>query len=134
MKRLSILTALLAAILLSVSCRKEGTKALLPVITINPYGAIDTVLHDSVPYRFGTKCYALITVNGQIVYTKSYGGLLDSTVAKVASCSKWLSGAALMSLVDQGKLALDDSIGTYLPVFSQYGKGNITIAQLFSHT
>lgn len=133
-KRLSLLTAILAVILLSPSCRKEEKKPVLPAIDTNPYGAIDTVLNDSVPFHFAGKCYALITVNGKTVYTKSYGGFLDSTVAKVASCSKWLSGAALMSLVDQGKLSLSDTVGAYLPLFSRYGKGGITIAQLFSHT
>lgn len=129
MKRNLLFTAVLAVILLNAACRKDSAPA--PVAP-NPFSAIDKVLSDSTA-RFGGKFYALITVNGKTVYTKS-AGYLDSTVEKVASCSKWLSGAVLMSLVDEGKIALTDTIGKFLPVFSQYHKGNITMAQLFAHT
>ncbi len=116
------------------SCKKNAAPLPIVPIVINQYAAIDKVLNDSVPIQFGGKCYALICVNGKTVYSKSYGGYLDSTVEKVASCSKWLSGAVLMSLVDQGKLKLTDTVGKFLPVFSRYHKGNITMAELFSHT
>jgi CubicO group peptidase (beta-lactamase class C family) len=134
MKRTLLFTALLACLLLGGSCRKNSNPAPVPVITPSPFSVIDKVLHDSVPVRFGGKCYALICVNGKTVYSNSYGGYRDSTVEKIASCSKWLSGAVLMSLVDEGKLALTDTVGKFLPVFSKYQKGNITMAQLFAHT
>ncbi|MFT3827096.1 MAG: serine hydrolase domain-containing protein [Chitinophagaceae bacterium] len=51
----------------------------------------------------------------------------------VASCSKWLSAALVMTFVDEGKLDLNDTVGKYLPVLSQHGKGNITISQCLSH-
>lgn len=132
-KSVLLLAVLLGVMLINASCRKESTSARIPV-NVDPYSGIDSILNDSVPARFGNRCFALITINGKVVYSKSYGGYLDSTVRKIASCSKWLSGAVLMSLVDQGKLSLDDTVGKYLPVFSQYGKGNITLAQLVSHT
>jgi CubicO group peptidase (beta-lactamase class C family) len=132
MKRNLLFTAVLAVILLNAACRKDSAPAPVPVAP-NPFSAVDKVLHDS-SARFGGRLYALITVNGKTVYTKSTGGYLDSTVEKVASCSKWLSGAVLMSLVDEGKVALTDTVGKFLPAFSKYHKGNITLAQLFSHT
>lgn len=51
----------------------------------------------------------------------------------IASCSKWLSAALVMTFVDQGKLALTDTVGKYLPVMSRHGKGKITISQCLSH-
>jgi serine-type D-Ala-D-Ala carboxypeptidase/endopeptidase len=39
----------------------------------------------------------------------------------------------MMSLVDEGKLSLDDKVSKYLTEFDE-GKSNITIRQLFSHT
>lgn len=51
----------------------------------------------------------------------------------IASCSKWLSAALIMTFVDEGKLALTDTVGRFLPVLSQHGKGNITISQCLSH-
>jgi CubicO group peptidase (beta-lactamase class C family) len=51
----------------------------------------------------------------------------------IASCSKWLSAALVMTFVDEGKLRLSDTVGLYLPVLSLHGKGNITISQCLSH-
>jgi len=51
----------------------------------------------------------------------------------VASCSKWLSAALVMTFVDEGKLKLTDTVGQYLPALSKSGKGNITISQCLSH-
>lgn len=51
----------------------------------------------------------------------------------IASCSKWLSAALVMTFVDEGKLQLSDTVGRYLPVLSQYGKGQITIRQCLAH-
>jgi CubicO group peptidase (beta-lactamase class C family) len=52
----------------------------------------------------------------------------------IASCSKWLSAALVMTFVDEKKLKLTDTLGKWLPVLSQNGKGNITISQCLSHT
>lgn len=51
----------------------------------------------------------------------------------IASCSKWLSAALVMTFVDEGKLKLTDTVGSYLPVLSQKGKGQITIQQCLAH-
>ena len=39
-----------------------------------------------------------------------------------------------MALVDEKKLALTDTVGKFLPIFTKHGKGNIIIRPLFSHT
>jgi len=51
----------------------------------------------------------------------------------IASCSKWFSAALVMTFVDEGKISLSDTVGKYLPVLSQHGKGNITLRQCLSH-
>lgn len=51
----------------------------------------------------------------------------------IASCSKWLSAALVMTFVDEGKLSINDTIGKFLPIMSKNGKGNITIWQCLSH-
>ena len=53
--------------------------------------------------------------------------------AMIASSSKWLSAALVMTFVDEGKLNLEDSIGKYLPSMTRTGKGNIRIWQCLSH-
>ncbi len=55
------------------------------------------------------------------------------TQLPIASCSKWLSAALIMTFVDEGKLKLTDTVGRFLPVLSQNGKGKITISQCLSH-
>jgi len=60
----------------------------------------------------------------------------DYTLSKrqpIASCSKWLSAALVMTFVDQERLHLTDTVGKYLPVLSQHGKGGITVGQCLSH-
>src|SRR5881394_2609360 len=56
-----------------------------------------------------------------------------STKERIASCSKWLSAAMVMTFVDEGKLNLEDTIGKFLPVMTANGKGNIKIWQCLSH-
>ncbi|UAY51433.1 serine hydrolase domain-containing protein [Ferruginibacter albus] len=57
----------------------------------------------------------------------------DTSKAPIASCSKWLSAALVMSFVDEGKLNLEDTIGKYLPVMNKYGKGGIKVKYCLSH-
>jgi CubicO group peptidase (beta-lactamase class C family) len=68
---------------------------------------------------------------------KDPGKLLENytftTKAAIASCSKWLSAALVMTFVDDGKLTLNDTIGKFLPVMTAHGKGNITIWECLSH-
>jgi CubicO group peptidase (beta-lactamase class C family) len=58
----------------------------------------------------------------------------EQTRIPIASCSKWLSAALVMTFVDEGLLTLEDTIGLYLPAVKNSGKGNITIRQCLSHT
>ncbi|WP_158568839.1 serine hydrolase domain-containing protein [Chitinophaga silvisoli] len=96
------------------------------------FSAVDKYIEDHAGV-YDNGVAVLVTQNGKVIYKKESGlGVDDKRL--VASCSKWLSGAVIMSLVDEGKLSLTDTIGKFLPIFSQYHKGNITIRQLFSHT
>ncbi|MFP5039519.1 serine hydrolase domain-containing protein [Parasediminibacterium sp. JCM 36343] len=56
-----------------------------------------------------------------------------TTQQPIASCSKWLSAALVMTFVQDGKLGLNDTVGKYLPILTQNGKGNITIKDCLSH-
>ena len=83
--------------------------------------------------ELGGNAVALIYKDGKIVYTKALGEFTAKTQAPIASCSKWLTAALVMSFVDQGKLSLDDKVSKYLPIFTKYSKGYITIRQCLSH-
>lgn len=94
---------------------------------------LDSLLADSLDY-FGGKLYVQIETDGQVLYTASYGGLDSTSARPLASASKWLTGATVMAMVDSGYIALDDSIGAYLPQFTARGKGAPTLRQLLSFT
>ena len=75
----------------------------------------------------------LVYKDGQVIYKKFFGSYNETTQVPIASASKWLSAAVIMSLVDEGKLDLDAPVSKYLPNFTGK-KGAITVRQMFSHT
>ena len=117
---------------------------------------IDNWLADNAP-AMGGRDILLIYKDGHIIYSHAENKMnmrqkiLNRYVAKrqgetpdlgdytlntrqaIASCSKWLSAALIMTFVDEGKLKLTDTVGKYLPVLTRHGKGNITIADCLAH-
>ena len=72
--------------------------------------------------------------SGALVHLTSTGGFDPLTVVPIASATKTLSAAVLMSLVDDGTLQLDDRVSDYLPEWDVGLKRFITLRQCFSHT
>ena len=81
----------------------------------------------------------LVAKNGVVVYEK-YQGFADgakldtinaTTPFHVASTSKTFTSTAVLQLVDQGKIGLDDSLQTYFPLFPYKG---ITVRHLLNHS
>jgi CubicO group peptidase (beta-lactamase class C family) len=76
---------------------------------------------------------ALLVVRGDAtVHELTLGKLTARTVIPIASASKWLTSATLMTFADEGKLALDDPVSRYLPAFDG-AKSAITVRELLSH-
>ena len=77
-----------------------------------------------------------IIEGGRIYYQKGFGLeasehiVTGSTKFRVASITKLFTAQAVMQLVENGKLSLDDDVGKYLPEFN--GK-NISILELMTH-
>ncbi len=83
----------------------------------------------------GNNVVALVWKDGKIIYQKEIGtDFTAKTQAPIASCSKWLTAATIMTLVDEGKISLDDHVSKYIPVLDKYMKSYITIRQCLSHT
>ena len=95
------------------------------------FTALDKILERSAPGLGG--CALLLIQDDRVIYRKSFGRHGADRVVPIASASKWLSGALIMTLVDEGKLSLDDKISKYIPEFAD-DKSNITIRHLFAHT
>lgn len=96
------------------------------------FSRVDKLLRDSLSH-FDGGCALVLIHDGRVIYEKGFGGVTADSVMPIASASKWLSGALLLTLVDEHKLALSDSIGKYLQYLSGT-KATITVRQLFSHT
>ncbi len=70
---------------------------------------------------------------GRTLHDEHFGSMRASTVIPIASASKWLTSATLMTFVDDGIVRLDDPVANYLPEFHG-AKAAITVRQLLSHT
>lgn len=95
------------------------------------FAALDALLELEAPAHGGL---ALVLVkNGEIIYERGFSGFTCDTVVPIASATKWLSGAIIMVLVDEGVLSLDDRTADYLDSYTGL-HGEMTVRQLFSHT
>ncbi len=97
------------------------------------FDRVTRVLESKKQVLGGNVCM-LIFKDNRLVYNKNLGNYTRNTPEMIASCSKWLTAALAATFIDEGKISPKDSIGKYLPVFTRYGKGNITIGQCLSHT
>ena len=90
---------------------------------------------------------ALVARGGKILRQEAYGlrdpekqlPFTTNTLCWIASITKPVTVAAAMTLVDMGKLKLDDEVEKYLPEFREQTDTNgvhhaVTIRQLMSHT
>ena len=82
----------------------------------------------------GNDMVTIIYKAGKIIYQKEMGEFTAKTKTPIASCSKWLTAALVMTFVDEGKISLDEKVSNYLPIFETYGKGYITIRNCLTQT
>lgn len=62
-----------------------------------------------------------------------FGGAATNEVMWMASMTKGVTAAAVLTLVDQKKLALNDRVSKFFPSFDTDEKREITVRQLLSH-
>ena len=88
-------------------------------------------------------CVVLVGRSGRIAWLKAYGArqlvpevvpMTTDTVFDLASLTKPVATAAsIMTLIEQGRLNLDDKVSKYIPDFGTNGKDAITIEHLLTH-
>lgn len=83
--------------------------------------------------ELGNNVEMMILKGDKIIYDKHWGDMDKRMVVPIASCSKWLTAAIVMILADEGKISLDDKVSKYIPDFTKYGKGYITVRHCLSH-
>src|SRR5688572_31689824 len=83
----------------------------------------------------------VIIKDASVVYQRGYGSanletrtpITPQTVFDVASVAKQFAGFAIATLIEEGKLSLDDDVRKHLPSVPDFGKP-ITIGHLVHHT
>ena len=100
----------------------------------DPFAGIDAVLSQK-KAALGNQAVVLVFKDGKTVCQKSVGdGFKPESAEPIGSASKWLTAALVMTFVDKKELSLDDPVAKYIPVFTSYSKGYITLRQCLSET
>ncbi len=76
----------------------------------------------------------LVAHKGEIIFKEAFGNLEVDKPVFLASNTKSIAAAAVLTVVDDGKLNLDDKISKFLPEFKGTRVENATVRQLLSHT
>lgn len=117
---------------------------------------LDRVLQQYVDDNRAAGIVALVLRDGKPVYERAFGWsdkeagrrMTTDTVFRIASQSKALTSAAILSLMEEGKLGLDTPVGTFIPTFAKTSvfvskdgqvttvpaRRPITIRDLLTHT
>ncbi len=93
---------------------------------------------------------ALISNNNEVLFSENFGfqnienqdPVTENTIFRLASLTKPVVSVAVLQLIEEGKLNLDDSVEKYLPFFrnvkvfstQQTPKNSMTIRHLLTHT
>lgn len=91
--------------------------------------------------KYSPGCAVLVAKNGNIVYQKSFGKanleldvpVIPESVFRIGSITKQFTAVAILQLVEQKKIALNDSVQKFIKNYHSKGK-KITIENLLTHT
>jgi CubicO group peptidase (beta-lactamase class C family) len=139
----------------SVSNFAEGLGKKIKENTIDPniyekvgmdkkyFDLIDSIAQEGVDVLAYPGCRILVAKDGYTVYNKAFGYQTYDTMASrvelstmydIASVTKIVATTlAVMKLVDDGLVSIDDPLVDYLPYLKRTNKKNITIKQALSH-
>jgi CubicO group peptidase (beta-lactamase class C family) len=140
MTRRSCLILLAGALLLLVPA-SDGRTA---VATSSPdLDAVDRYIEGQMAANRVPGLALVITRGDEVIYLKGYGTagngepMTPHTQLYIASLSKGFTALAVMQLVEEGKIGLDEPVRTYLPDFATADRrlsGEITVRQLLNQT
>ena len=93
------------------------------------------------PSHVGARCYQNLSWQELFAFIEIFNNSYKSFGASssvddiflLASISKPMSAAALMTLYDQGEFRLDDPVRKFVPEFSGGARDKITVRQLLTH-
>ncbi|MCB2204707.1 serine hydrolase [bacterium] len=107
------------------------------------FAGVDALVRDKIAEHAFPGAQLAVICGSRVLYSRNYGALTydsasppvtSETLYDLASLTKVVAtSAAVMRLVDEGRLALDSCVAYYLPEFGAHGKEHITIRNLLLH-
>ncbi len=104
---------------------------------------VDTIIEQAIRERTIPGAVLLVGHDGHVVCRKAYGNraleprrepMTLDTIFDLASLTKVIATTpAVMQLMEQGKIRLNDPVAKYLPEFAEHEKQDITVRQLLTH-
>lgn len=129
---LNLLLFLFLASGLLLSCSRQSGDSATGLSVADPASAgmsaqkltaIDTLIEKAIADQIVPGTVVLVARDGKVIYHKAFGRanldrpMTTDTIFLMYSSSKIVVGIAVMQLVEQGKLKLDDPVSKYLPEF-----------------
>ncbi|HEV2697825.1 MAG TPA: exo-beta-N-acetylmuramidase NamZ domain-containing protein [Terriglobales bacterium] len=118
----------------------SGSDQQSPAATL---ASLDSVIEASIQNHEIPGAVLLVGHSGRVIYRKAFGqrsleptrsAMTVDTIFDIASLTKVVAtNTAIMQLLDQGKVRLNDPVVKYLPEFAQNGKADITVRDLLTH-
>ena len=127
---------------LALICMQASAEVQHPA-TLTRLSGVDSVIEKAVADGNIPGAVLVVGHDGAVIYRKAYGNralepkrepMTLDTVFDLASLTKVIATTtAMMQLVQQGKVRMNDPVAKYLPEFAQNGKEDITVRQLMTH-
>ncbi len=117
---------------LTVACLALAGLGARPAAAQPDFSRVDALVQDSLAHIGGGAVLRVVTADA-LVTERTYGTFAAAQAVPIASATKWVSGAVILSLVDSGLLSLDSPLSAFFPTLTG-AKRTITVRQLFSHT
>ncbi|MGP8092002.1 MAG: serine hydrolase [Candidatus Sulfotelmatobacter sp.] len=148
-RRAAALLAVWTAVYIAGGVKAEGKEpsAAIPAASASAgpvrLGEVDSIIEQAIADKNIPGAVLVVGHDGKVVYRKAYGSraleprrevMTLDTVFDLASLTKVIATTtAVMQLVEQGKVRMNDPVAKYLPEFAQNGKEDITVRQLMTH-
>src|SRR5438270_9461425 len=126
MHRRRIVLHLFSAIALLAAACPAQTK---PALSLSPdrLKRVDRLLQEYTDQNRTAGAVALILEDGKPAYERAFGWsdkeagrkMTTDTIFRIASQTKALTSVAILSLLEEGKIGLNDPAGRYIPAFAK---------------
>ena len=129
--------------LASASTNRAHATPSKAVTGIPSLSVLDAIVRDAIHDDQIPGAILLVWHNGQVIYRKAFGNraleprreaMTLDTIFDIASLTKVVATTtAVMQLVQEGEVRLNDPVAKYMPEFAQNGKDDITVRNLLTH-